>query len=221
MENHRIEKNFEDLKFSDDYMFMLLMKRSNLCQGVLERILNIKIREIRYPEVQKTIDVEIDMKSVRLDVYTENPEAMYTIEMQNVNNFLAQRAKFYESIAAVNDLEKGESYKTLRRNIVIFVCTFDPFGKKLPLYNFTYRCDQKRNLQLGDGSEIIFLSTDCEMKNIPRELENLIRYIDNETVSDDFTQELDDTVKEIKQNKELWREYMEHKASMNKFTITV
>jgi len=217
MATHKITKNFQDLTFSDDYMFMLLMKRKEICKGVLERILGIKIEYLEYPKVQKDIDLEMGLKGVRLDVYTENRESMYTIEMQNVNLHLPQRAKFYESIAAVNDLEQGEAYDSLRKNIVIFICTFDPFKKNLPLYNFTYTCNQDKDLHLNDGSEIIFLSTKGTLKNITPELENLIRYIDNGDTGDTFTKQIDAEINRIKTNKALGRQYMERRMLVNKY----
>ena len=40
---------YEQLKFSDDYMFKSVMIRENICRRVLERILGERVREIKDP----------------------------------------------------------------------------------------------------------------------------------------------------------------------------
>lgn len=63
-------KKFEDLTISDDFMFGIVMRDPKYCKPFLETILNIKISRIEYPEDQKTINLSLDAKSIRLDVYT-------------------------------------------------------------------------------------------------------------------------------------------------------
>ena len=61
-------KKFEDLTISDDFMFGIVMRDPKYCKPFLETILNIKISRIEYPEDQKTINLSLDAKSIRLDV---------------------------------------------------------------------------------------------------------------------------------------------------------
>ena len=77
-------KKFEDLTISDDFMFGIVMRDPKYCKPFLETILNIKISRIEYPEDQKTINLSLDAKSIRLDVYVEDDsDTVYNIEMQN------------------------------------------------------------------------------------------------------------------------------------------
>ncbi|MBD5087302.1 MAG: hypothetical protein HDT30_00600 [Clostridiales bacterium] len=46
-------KNFDELEFIDDFMFGAVMKRTELCKGLLEIILDMKISKIEYLERQK------------------------------------------------------------------------------------------------------------------------------------------------------------------------
>ena len=78
-------KKFEDLTISDDFMFGIVMRDPKYCKPFLETILNIKISRIEYPEDQKTINLSLDAKSIRLDVYVEDDfDTVYNIEMQKV-----------------------------------------------------------------------------------------------------------------------------------------
>ena len=48
-------KPIEELTFTDDFMFGRIMQNPEICKGLLERLLEIKIDKIEYPILQKTI----------------------------------------------------------------------------------------------------------------------------------------------------------------------
>ena len=48
-------KPFEELEFSDDFMFGKIMRNEDICADVIERLLKIKVDRIEYPELQKEI----------------------------------------------------------------------------------------------------------------------------------------------------------------------
>ncbi len=70
----------------------------------LERILGIKISRIEYPKSQETIDISVDAKSVRLDIYVEDgKETVYNIEMQTTENRnLPKRTRYYQGMIDLN-----------------------------------------------------------------------------------------------------------------------
>lgn len=43
-------KPWEELTIIDDYMFKLVMRHKRFCKRLIEKILNIKIRDIKYLE---------------------------------------------------------------------------------------------------------------------------------------------------------------------------
>ena len=47
-------KRLEELEIWDDFMFGAVMSNKELCKHLLEIILQKKIRDIRYTELQKT-----------------------------------------------------------------------------------------------------------------------------------------------------------------------
>ena len=46
-------KPWEDLTIQDDYMFKLIMSRKRICKKMLEKLLQIPIRDIKYIDVKK------------------------------------------------------------------------------------------------------------------------------------------------------------------------
>ena len=110
---------WESLTLSNDFMFSKVMRDKEICRETLEILLDKKIGEITYIDNQKTIDINYDAKSVRLDVYVEDENRIYNIEMQVVNKKdLAKRSRYYQSMIDLNAIEKGEIYRDLKESIV-------------------------------------------------------------------------------------------------------
>lgn len=107
------------------------MRNPELCKGTLERLSGISIDYIEYPEEQKIIDIAKDSKSVRLDVYLRDEKGIvYNVEMQTANGKnLPKRSRYYQGMIDLNAIEKGADYNELPQSLVIFICTFDVFGK--------------------------------------------------------------------------------------------
>ncbi len=59
-------KGLEERSIKDNFVFGAVMQNPRKCKSLLECILGIKIRKIKYPELEKTIDKAIGSKSVRL-----------------------------------------------------------------------------------------------------------------------------------------------------------
>lgn len=55
-----LNKKFEDLTISDDFLFGIIMRNPKYCKPFLETILNVRISRIEYPEGQKTINLSLD-----------------------------------------------------------------------------------------------------------------------------------------------------------------
>ena len=62
-------KPWQDLTICDDYMFKLIMRRKRICKRMLEKILQVPIRDITYPEEEKNMKMQYDSKGIRLDVF--------------------------------------------------------------------------------------------------------------------------------------------------------
>ncbi len=199
-------KPFDELTISDDFMFGIIMRDPKYCKPFLETVLNIRIARIEYPEDQKTINISLESKGVRLDVYVEDEaHTVYNIEMQNTaSDHIYKRARYYQGMIDLNLLDKGMHYTQLKKSLVIFVCTFDPFGLGRHVYTFENRCIEEPELALGDETQKIFLNTKGFFEDIRPELKRLLDFIDGRQPEDTFTQGLADAVDSVKTN-EKWR----------------
>ena len=204
------DQRWENLKISNDFMFAKVMRNPELCKGMLERLLDIQIDHIEYPEEQKVIDIAKDSKSVRLDVYLKDEKGtVYNVEIQTTSNRnLPKRTRYYAGMIDLNVIEKGADYSELPQSFVIFICTFDAFGKGLWRYTFENVCKEDNELLLEDGTAKIFFNTAGTKGNISEYTKNILKFIADNTTEDDFTEKLAQEVQKIKENKEWQVEYM-------------
>ena len=102
-------KKYEELTIKDDFMFGIIMRNPKYCKTFLETVLNVKISKIEYPESQKTIDISLSSKSIRLDIYVEDGKnTVYNIEMQStLYKYIPKRSRYYQDMIDLNILEKG------------------------------------------------------------------------------------------------------------------
>ena len=201
---------WENLRIANDFIFAKVMRNRDLCRGLLERLLEITIDHIEYPEEQKVIDIAKDSKSVRLDVYLRDGKGtVYNVEIQTVSNRnLPKRARYYQGMIDLNAIEKGADYSELPQSFVIFICTFDPFGEGRWKYTFRNLCDEEPRILLNDGTEKVFFNSTGFEGKIGSDAKKVLKFIEDNTIEDEFTGKLEQEVQKIKENKE-WRvEYM-------------
>ncbi len=204
------QKNYEDLDFTDDFIFCkVLTHNPEVCEELLELILGRNVCLAR-TEKQVPIEVTTDGHGVRFDVYSEDDEGnRYDIEMQVVKKpEIAKRSRYYQSMIDLDMLDRGISYSELNDGYVIFICTFDPFGEGLPKYSYENICLEMPEKRLDDGSHKVFLNTKAIIGEKAVELKTLFKYINNREVGDDFTRRLDNLVAKARRNKEWRLEYM-------------
>ena len=201
---------WENLTLSNDFMFSKVMRDKEICRKTLEILLDKKIGEITYIDNQKTIDINYDAKSVRLDVYVEDENRIYNIEMQVLNKKdLAKRSRYYQGMIDLNAIEKGEIYRDLKESIVIFICKFDPFGKGLSKYTFENICNENKELYLKDGTSKVFFNTKDYYKERSKNAKSFLEYIEKETASENnFVKKIEQKIRNIKENKEWRAEFM-------------
>ena len=203
-------KPIEKLTIVDDFMFGAVMRNPKYCKPLLEMALGVKIRKISYPELQKSIDARYGSKSIRLDVYVEDEAGtVYNVEIQTTDKKnLPKRTRYYQGLIDLHILEKGEDYTALRKSFVIFICTYDPFGKGRWIYTFENLCREDTDIALNDGATKIVLNTKGYVGEISEELKALLRYMDGFAPQDDYTRELDNAVTAVRNDEKWRREYM-------------
>ena len=200
------------LTLRNNFMFRLVMEKQELCKKLIECILGIKIKSISYMEHEKSFEANLRSKGIRLDLFVIDEDGVaYDIEMQMDNSykeFLGRRTRYYISTMDNNALKKGERYSQLRKSYVIFICTFDPFGRGLAKYTFNAICNEDHSLVLDDGVTRVFINTEGDRHRISKELASLIGYISTGEVTDDYTKDLDEEVRALRNDDGRERDYM-------------
>ncbi len=214
MNKQKKKKKFQDLELCDAFLFAATMEDEEICRKVLERILEIPISKVKV-RTERTIFLNPDHRSVRLDVYAAGEEGtIYDIEMETARNRkqLPKRTRLYQSHMDIALLEPGNKFSSLPKSYVIFICTFDPFDDGLFRYSFENRC-LENNIPLGDETKKIFLNT----KGINRrqESEDLLRFLDfvdhssiTAEIEDPLLSLLQKRISDLKSNRRLEEHYM-------------
>ena len=212
--------DWDAMTITNNFLFQEVLRNKPICKRLLESILHIQIKDIHYPQTEKSLTAQLRSKSIRLDLYvTDKENNVYDVEMQSagrrsvlyseldrktVISELPLRTRYYQSIISTNMLKKGMHYRYLRKAYVIFICTFDPFKKGLPVYHFTYRCKENPALEMGDKTENIFLNSKAADKADDIELSAFLSYINGKAATTSFTKVLDKEAERIKANDD-WR----------------
>ena len=208
----RAQRAWEDLSISDNFIFLRVMQNRDLCKRLIERILHIRIRELAYPHMEKTIDLRLDSKSVRLDVYVEDEQGtVYNIEMQTTkgrDGELTKRTRYYQAMIDMDLLGKNFYYDHLRQTYIIFVCTFDLFGLEQRIYTFRNMCAELPDLALGDGATKIFLNAKGLRGAVDEDIEHFLKYVNGVRTGGTFIEELEKEVERVKYQKETRRSFM-------------
>ena len=218
-----------DIPLENDAMFAEVMRRKDLCIGLLETIFEgRRIRDIVYedglsPEAQKYIAFNPGNKSIRLDVYFEDGDTVYDIEIQKADRGnLPKRTRMYSSMMDANMLDKGLEYEELKDSYVIFICMFDPFEKGLARYTFRSICEEAEGLPLGDGRCIMFLNTKGSIGELGADMDAFFGYINGGVSSigtgkdsgNEFVERLDKCVLDINGDED-WRQgYMKYELNL-------
>lgn len=196
----------EDQTFTDAFMFGKVMEDKERCRRVLECLLGRTIGELTDVVSEKHLMQTKDGKMIRLDIYTKDENSMFDLEMQNLNNQtvekldLPKRSRFYQSELDVDFLNRNASYKNLPENNVVFICTFDPFGRGRPVYEFENRTAETPPQPLHDGRRTYFFNCTYEDSDIPKELIHFYEFVRSGKAEDALTKDLQKAVEENKMN---------------------
>ena len=232
-------KRLEDVDIRDDFMFSYIMRDPELCLGLLRHLLpESPIERIEYVELeaekqqlekalgtkletQKALFGAAGKRSVRLDAYLDDGKTIYNIEMQTAEQIaLPQRSRLYQAHIDVNQLERGQYYDELRPSYVIFICTFDPFGKSLYRYSFRNVCREDGEVELQDEAYKLFFNTKGTRGEIPEALKEMLAYINNpeeypvEESKLKLIHRLDEAVETAKMSEDWRRAYMTYQTHL-------
>ena len=145
-----------------------------------------------------------------MDVFLRDDNRIITVEMQTGHKKeLPKRSRYYQSVVDVSTTPTGAKYRHLPDNILIFICTFDPFDRDLPRYTFQYTCNEAPTLKLQDGSLRIFLNTTAtELSDLDQKLQAFYHYLQKGVVESELARTISDSITTLKNNSLERRHYM-------------
>ena len=214
-----IEKKWESLTIQNNFVFGKVMESNpDLCRRLLEKILKVRIKEISYPEREKTIEMRSDSKGIRIDVYVEdkNKNRSFDIEMQVANNdVLEDRMRYYQDLIDMDKLQKGtKKYRKLGETYIIFICPFDYLKDKRNIYTIRERCEENPELKWRNKVTKIVLNAMGEKDDVSADVKAFLDYVAGHQVNNQFVEELDETVRQVKTS-EKWRlEYVTYELAL-------
>ncbi len=208
-------KSFDELTFSDDWMFQKVLQEPKICAELIERLLHIKVSRVEYPELEKQIEPYYTSKGIRLDVYLKDSDKVIDIEIQSYPmEALGKRIRYYESMLNMDALMKGQDYTELKDSYILFICKQDPFKDEndnyygLPCYTFKNTCEEDDSVNLNDKSFKVIYNSSAYEKEKDEKIKKLLQYINtNEPGEDDFNKRLSEHVAKIKENENFRSDY--------------
>ena len=203
-------KTYDELTFTDDFMFREVMENHpEICQELAELLTGRKVLEVRLPEAQKEEKFLYKGRGVRFDIYFEDQaNTVYDIEMQTVvRTSIKKRSRYYSSMLDMDHLRQHMSYSELPDTYIVFICLDDPFHRDSVRYTFRETCEELPDLKLEDGSTIIFINSKGKDGASP-ELQDFLEYLNGRLPKSDLTEAIDRAVRDQKEDERGRRKYM-------------
>lgn len=209
--------DFDRITITNDFMFGTVYQNPEDCKELLQRIMNIRIVEIRIVESQKAMKATLIGKGIRLDIYVKDDEGnVYDIEMQTTKDVgLHLRTRYYHSEMDSYQIRAGQKYTGLKKSVVIFICTYDPFADNRSIYTFVTTCRENKEIELQDKRVTYFVNIHGNREGISKDAVNLLDYFQTGKPTDSYTQNIQDQVERIREDDD-WREnYMTLEMKMD------
>ena len=199
------------LGITDDLMFQNVMKDPVNCRMFLHEVLpDLDIQGLTV-RTQERIAFNKEEKFSVLDVLIKGSQGRrYDIEMQVApQKDLDKRARYYMyKMMEDGFLHQGEEYGELTAVYVIFILPFDPKGKGLKRYTFTYSAREDKSVELNDESEIIYLNSKGRKGSVSQGLEDFYSLMEGKnTTNSEFIKRIKKTMDNYRKTEE-WSEHV-------------
>ena len=206
---------YEKLTIRNKFMFGKVTQNPVIAQKMADLLTPVEIGAVTETDREKFLQHRSSSKYVKLDMYLEDENGhVVDTEMQNKsNNKMVQeelplRIRYYQGMIDQEILSTGTDYIFLKETYIIFICTYDPFGKGKYVYHFHMTCDEDESIQLHDKMNWIFYNTTADLSDAPEGIKEFLDYVENEHAEDEFTRLIDKEVKNARLNEEWRSEYL-------------
>ncbi|MCR5698835.1 MAG: Rpn family recombination-promoting nuclease/putative transposase [Treponemataceae bacterium] len=216
IDSQRKIKPYDELTFCDSFMFYMVMQDKEICKGVIERLLGIKIRKLDYVNSEQTIMIDYEAKSIRLDVYAEDKNRVFDVEVQTYDEAdIGKRLRYYQGVLDIDHLKKGDDYSKLKESIIIFIGTKDVIGKNLPRYTFSNICHEDTKINLDDKAIKVVYNLGADRGSLSESERELLDFMATGNAESNFTKKIEDMVRKLKKNEPWRKQYMTFEVFMN------
>ena len=107
-----LQKKWESLTFTDDFIFSRVMHDENICRQVVELILGVRIGKIRYLSAQDEHKTDPDSMRIIMDVFLCDENRIINVEVQTGHKKeLPKRSRYYQSVADVSTTSTLQAIK--------------------------------------------------------------------------------------------------------------
>ncbi|MBQ8233892.1 MAG: Rpn family recombination-promoting nuclease/putative transposase [Lachnospiraceae bacterium] len=213
-------KTLQELTLTSKFLFDQTMDIPEAHEAALQIILQNELIKLLTPsQTEKEIRTMPWLRSIRLDVYAmDQDNTLYNTEMQaERKGDLIKRSRYYQGLIDSSLLEPGNvNFNKLNNTCIIMITPFDLFGEGKYQYTFRSYCEEKRELELGDGAVRIFLNTrGTNNKEVNKELVDFLHYIEKtddesaEAANSERIRLIHECVRKIKSSEEMGVKYMQ------------
>ena len=222
------KRKLEDLNLLDDFLFGSMVTHPEVgekfVREILKTIFGKDFGKLTVVPQKIYYGVDTDKHGARLDVYleesppenTEDAATVYDMEPDknddnNAVRALPRRVRFYHAMIDGNSLNSGESYKQLKNVFVILITSYDPLNGHRMIYTIRNMCQEMPSLPYEDGAQTIFLYTKGTEGDPPKELRELLYYMENtteENAINDSLKRIHKMVMPVKHDKEVTLSFM-------------
>jgi len=227
-----VTSTYEELDYTNFFIFGKVNQNPDISVPTLEMILGTKIDRnsiLGSANVEKVLKETEKSKGIRLDIYLMTKEQIYNAEMENYSSDkkkeVRKRSRYYQGLIDMDHLSSGNPYYNLKETYIIFICTYDVFGKGYYRYQFENICKHDTDLKLNDGTVKLFLNSkgyrNAPGDEISQDLKNYLKYVDTGNAVDDLTRRIDMEVINVQNNKVFKVEYMREMADRMDYEHTI
>ena len=197
--------------FSNDAIFEVVMRDEKIARGIVDSVLGKKISYIQRKNAQQHERPDAKSKSIIMDYYLEDKDALYDIEMQTYKTgTLGKRCRYYQSVMDTSSLKEGQDYQELKNSYIIFLSTCDQLKQKEPLLIFNRVCTYNikgaslKPIKLNSDDTIVICNAQA-YKKASGKLRDLLEYIATGNVAkgNRFIKRLHEAVKAANGQKEV------------------
>ena len=197
--------------FSNDAIFEVVMRDEKIARGIVDSVLGKKISYIQRKNAQQHERPDAKSKSIVMDYYLEDKDALYDIEMQTYKTgTLGKRCRYYQSVMDTSSLKEGQNYEDLKDSYIIFLSTCDQLKQKEPMLVFNRVCTynikgaSSKSIKLNSNDTIVICNAKA-YKKASGKLRDLLEYIATGKVAkgNDFIKRLHKAVKAANGQKEV------------------